>query len=172
MKGLHFNVPESVDGWGAIDDRVMGGVSCSRLCLHPDGHAVFEGEVSTKNGGGFASVRHEQLRLGDRGAEGYRLLVRGDGKRYKLNLRTDGGLDGIQYQAAFQPPAEQWVDVVLPLNLFMPRFRGRPVPNVPPLHPERVCQVGWMVGDGQTGPFRLDIRSVVALGSCPTGAAG
>ena len=52
---------------------------------------------------------------------------------------------------------------MLPLNLFIPRFRGHPVPNAPPLHPERVCQVGWMVGDGQTGPFRLDIRSVVAL---------
>lgn len=161
---LQFNVPETVDGWTAIDDRVMGGVSTSRMTFHPDGHAVFEGEVSTDNGGGFASVRHPQLRLGAAGTVGYRLQVRGDGKRYKLNLRIDEGLDGVNYQAVFQPPAERWVDVVLPLTVFSARFRGQPVPNAPALRPERVCQVGWMVADGQAGAFQLGIRSVTCLG--------
>lgn len=160
---LQFNAPESVDGWTAIDDRVMGGVSTSRMTFHPDGHAVFEGEVSTDNGGGFASVRHPQLRLGEAGTVGYRLQVRGDGKRYKLNLRMDEGLNGVNYQAVFQPPAERWVDVVLLLNVFSPRYRSQPVSNAPTLCPERVCQVGWMVADGQTGAFQLGIRSVTCL---------
>lgn len=95
---------------------------------------------------------------------GYRLKVRCDGKRYRLNLRVDEGLDGVNYPAVFQPPAECWVDVVLLLNVFSPRYRGNPVPNAPTLRPERVCQVGWMVADGQTGPFQLAIRSVTCLG--------
>ena len=164
MHVLHFNAPESVDGWTAIDDRVMGGVSSSRMTFHPDGHAVFEGVVSTDNGGGFASVRHPQLRLGDAGTVGYRLQVRGDDKRYKLNLRMDGGLDGVNYQAVFQPPADRWVDLLLPLTVFSPRFRGQRVPSAPTLRPERVCQVGWMVADGQAGPFQLAIRTVSCLG--------
>jgi len=164
MQGLHFNTPESVNGWSAIDDRVMGGVSQSRLTFHPEGHAVFEGVVSTDNGGGFASVRHPELRLGDAGTAGYRLHVRGDGKRYKLNLRIDGGLDGVNYQAVLQPPDGRWVEVTLPLNLFSPSYRGRPVPNALALRPEQACQVGWMVADGQFGPFRLDIRSITVLG--------
>jgi Complex I intermediate-associated protein 30 (CIA30) len=49
--------------WGSLDDVVMGGVSESGLYLSPgsgpDGcdAAVFSGNVSTDNNGGFASVR-------------------------------------------------------------------------------------------------------------------
>lgn len=164
MQRLDFSIPSSVEGWSAIDDRVMGGVSSSQLRFHPEGYAVFEGEVSTANGGGFASVRHPELRLGVPGTQGYRLHVRGDGKRFKLNLRMDEGLDGVNYQAVFQPPAGRWVEILLPLNSFSPRYRGRPVPSAPPLSPAKVCQVGWMVADGQTDAFRLDIRTVTAVG--------
>ncbi|HYN61623.1 MAG TPA: CIA30 family protein [Rubrivivax sp.] len=41
-----FSDPVSVNDWAAIDDRVMGGVSRSRLRHDPAGHAVFEGLVS------------------------------------------------------------------------------------------------------------------------------
>ena len=164
MQRLDFSAPSSVEGWTSIDDRVMGGMSSSRLRFHPDGHAVFEGDVSNANGGGFASVRHPALRLGIHGTEGYRLHVRGDGKCFKLNLRMEDGLDGVNYQAGFQPPADRWVEIFLPINTFSPRYRGRPVPNAPPLRPEKVCQVGWMVADGQAGGFQLDIRAVTAVG--------
>jgi hypothetical protein len=41
-----------VDGWTAIDDRVMGGVSRSRLRHDSDGlFAVFEGNVSLERNG-------------------------------------------------------------------------------------------------------------------------
>lgn len=85
MHILDFHAPDCVHGWSAIDDRVMGGVSTSQLVFHPDGHAVFTGVVSTDRGGGFASVRHPALSLGDAGTVGYGLQVRGDGKRYKFN---------------------------------------------------------------------------------------
>ena len=163
MTDLHFSTPASVAGWTAIDDRVMGGVSSSRLVFHPEGHAVFEGTVSRANGGGFASVRHNTLRLGAGDTVAYRLRVRGDGKRYKLNLRMDGAFDGVSHQAAFQPPADQWTEVDLPLQAFSATHRGRAVPGAPALRPDRVRQVGWMVADGQTGPFVLAIRSVVCV---------
>jgi hypothetical protein len=84
----------------AIDDAVMGGVSASRLRYDPAGHAVFEGVVSLDSNGGFASVRSRRGELGTPGAVSYVLEVRGDGKRYKLNLRTDDAFDGVSYQAA------------------------------------------------------------------------
>lgn len=160
MRTIHFTSPSSVEGWAAIGDRVMGGMSSSQLRCHADGHAVFEGEVSSENGGGFASVRHANLALGTADTTAYGLQVLGDGKRYKLNLRTDGAFDGINHQAVFQPPAGQWVDVVLPLALFSARHRGRAVPGVPALRPEQVRQVGLLVADAQTGPFALAIRSI------------
>ena len=106
-----------------------------------------------------------RLRLGAADTVSYRLHVRGDGKRYKLNLRLDGAFDGVNHQAVFEPPAHQWADVDLPLAAFKATYRGRVVPGAPALHPEQVCQMGWMVADGQTGPFVLAIRSVECVNS-------
>ena len=96
---IDFSKPEAVEGWLLIDDRVMGGVSRSQMRHDPAGFAVFAGEVSLERGGGFASVRCADFRIGE-DAHALLLEVRG-GKRYKLHLRTDDGLGGINYQAAF-----------------------------------------------------------------------
>lgn len=173
---LSFESAASVAGWSAVDDRVMGGISASRL-RHDDsavaeagkdagtaGFAVFEGVVSLDRNGGFASVRLASglQPLGVPAASAYVLRVLGDGHRYKLNLRTDAAFDGVNYQAAFTPPAGGWVSLRLPLEAFEPTFRGRTVPGAPPLDPARVCQVGLMIADRQSGPFSLALRSLHA----------
>ena len=61
-----FSDPAPVDAWAAIDDRVMGGISRSRLRHDRAGHAVFEGTVCLERNGGFASVRSSPGALGQR----------------------------------------------------------------------------------------------------------
>jgi hypothetical protein len=90
------------------------------------------------------------------------LEVFGDGRRYKLNLRTDDGFDGLNYQAAFDAPPGEWSQVLLPVAGFQPTFRGRSVPNAPPLQTARVRQIGLMIADRQAGPFALAVRSIRA----------
>ena len=158
---IDFSLPVSLDGWSPIGDVVMGGISRSRLDHEPAGHASFSGVVSLERNGGFASVRSPLLALGAPGAAAYLLEVRGDGQRYKLSLRTDEAFDGVNYQVAFvAPPA--WTTLHLPLAEFQPGFRGRAVPDAPPLDPARVRQVGLMIADRQAGPFALAIRSFAA----------
>lgn len=152
-----FASPDGLLGWSAIDDAVMGGASASRLRHDPRGHAVFEGTVSRRNNAGFASVRCTPRALGAAGAAGYCMRVRGDGMRYKLNLRIDDDFDGVSYQAAFIAPAGPWRDVRLPLAAFRAKFRGREVAGMGPLDPARVRQAGLMIGDGQAGAFMLEI---------------
>jgi len=166
---LIFDTPETVTQWRAIDDQVMGGMSASRMRFDPASFAVFEGVVSLENNGGFASVRAACTDLASAHISGYQLTVRGDGKRYKLNLRTDDAFDGVNYQAVFVPPAGVWVTLTLHVADFQPTWRGRPVPEAGPLHPARVCQLGWMVADRQAGPFALAIASIVCLQE-PAGA--
>lgn len=139
-----------------VDDAVMGGRSWSRLEDGPDG-AVFGGVVSLEDGGGFASVRSAPLALDLSGGSGLTLRVRGDGRRYKLNLRTDAALDGVTWQAPFAPAARVWEDVTLPFAAFEPRWRGRPVPEAGALEPARVTTLGLLVSDRQAGPFRLEV---------------
>lgn len=159
---FRFDSAASVTDWYAIDDAVMGGVSRSRLRHDAAGHAVFEGVLSLDNRGGFASVRSRPRDLGAAGAVAYLLEARGDGRRYKLNLRTDDAFDGMNYQAEFEPPAGAWASVRLPLDAFAPTFRGRHVPGAPPLDPARLRQVGLLIADRQAGSFSLDVRSMGA----------
>ena len=81
----------------------MGGVSESGICLR-SGYAVFSGNVSTDNSGGFASVRtrnfEPSLNLGN--YRGIELRVKGDGQRYKLFVRTETKWDGVGYAHSFQ----------------------------------------------------------------------
>jgi hypothetical protein len=158
-----FTADNSVSGWASIDDRVMGGLSLSRLRHHPLGHAVFEGTVTQENNGGFASVRSPTLDLGVPGAICYLLTVNGDGKKYKINLRTDDAFDGITYQSAFDSPVGVWTTLRLPVAHFSATWRGRKVPDAPGLDCSHVRQIGLMIADGQVGPFALSLR---VIGSC------
>lgn len=159
---LRFDSAESLAPWQPINDGVMGGRSSSRLRWSDEGHAVFEGVVSLENGGGFASIRAHTLALAASGIVGYRITVRGDGKRYKFNLRTEETFDGVNYQAEFFPASAQWSTIDLPLAVFSPSYRGRVVADAPALDPANVRQVGWMISARQAGPFQLGIQSVTA----------
>ena len=163
ITGVVFDRPESVAGWAAIDDRVMGGVSRSRMRFDPAGQAWFEGEVSLDRGGGFASVRAAALPLGGPSTRAWRLEVLGDGRRYRLSLFTVEAFDAPSWQAGFAPPAGRWATVELPLEAFEPRLRGRAVPGAPPLEPARIRQLGLLIGDRQAGPFALALRRIVRV---------
>jgi len=155
-----FADPLAAQAWYSIDDRVMGGVSHSRLRHVPPGHAVFEGEVSLERNGGFASVRSSPAARGLPGAQDCLMEVRGDGKQFKLSLLTDDGFDSLNYQAPFTPAVAEWQILRLPLAAFRASFRGREVVGAPPLDPARIRQVGLMIAARQGGPFALAIRQI------------
>jgi hypothetical protein len=155
-----FAVPSAADAWHAIDDRVMGGVSRSRQRADPGGHAVFEGEVSLERHGGFASVRSSPGERGLSGAQACLVDVRGHPRVFKLSLLVDDGFDSLSFQADFTPAGSHWQSVHLPLAAFRARFRGRDLPDAPPLDPARIRQVGLMVAARQAGAFSLDIRRI------------
>lgn len=162
MPALWFDFadPAAVAPWSPVDDRVMGGLSRSHLRHDAAGHAVFEGEVSLARQGGFASVRSAPAARGRHGATACVIEVRGDGRRFKLNLRTDDGVDSLHHQASFQPAPGSWQTLRLPLALFRASFRGREVPGAAALDPARIRQVGLMTADRQAGPFSLSIRRI------------
>lgn len=154
-----FSDPAAAAEWRAIDDRVMGGVSSSRLRHDAAGHAVFEGQVSLERNGGFASIRSTPAGRGQPGARSCVIEVRAAGQRYKLNLLTDDAFDGVHYQAGFVPGAD-WQTLRLPLADFRATFRGREVPGAPALDPARIRQVGLVIAERQAGAFALEIRRI------------
>jgi len=64
---IDFKDPAEDRQWEKVNDVVMGGLSRSRITID-GGTAVFQGEVSLENYGGFASVRSLPRNFG---LEGY-----------------------------------------------------------------------------------------------------
>jgi len=160
LMNLAFTLLAATATWTSVDDVVMGGRSESHAIVTSDSTLLFTGVVSLENDGGFASIR-SALQSHDLGAaDGIVLRVRGDGRRYRVSLRTDGPDGGVQYQAGFEAPAARWLEVSLPFAGFEARFRGRAVPDAPALDPARIRSFGLMVADRQAGPFRLEIDTV------------
>ncbi|WP_019502184.1 CIA30 family protein [Pseudanabaena sp. PCC 6802] len=161
--------------WGALDDVVMGGVSESGIRL-VDGIAVFSGNVSTNNSGGFASVRTRnfEMPINLAGYDGIELRVKGDGQRYKFMLRTSTKWDGVAYCYSFDTLDRNWIDVCIPFTSFVPVFRARTVSDAPPLELQNIYALQLMLSkfeyDGDLNPkfraglFELQVQSIKAYG--------
>jgi len=148
---------EEVPRWLAINDDVMGGISQSRIKLSPTATAIFSGQLSLENNGGFASIRKRADNYNLDGCTGVILKVKGDGRTYQFRVKTDGLYDGIAYRALFATDAHHWQTITLPFDSFCASFRGRPVPEAPVLRPEQIRQIGFLLADKQQGSFRLEI---------------
>jgi hypothetical protein len=156
-----FSQPDLAVLFHPIGDRVMGGVSSGALSSWED-CAVFSGEVSFLNQGGFASVRSKAGAWDLSAFTGIELKVRSDGKVYKLSLTTDPRYDSVVYRASFSPPADEWATVRIPFQECSPTFRGEKVPAAPPLDPSLINTFGLLISDRQEGDFRLGIKSISA----------
>jgi NADH dehydrogenase [ubiquinone] 1 alpha subcomplex assembly factor 1 len=159
---LDFSLPGEEKRWEITTDEVMGGVSQSQMSITSNKTAIFHGEVSLENYGGFASIRTRPQEYQLDGYAGLSLRVKGDGKKYRLRLRTDDAFEGIAYQAGFATQSEKWITVHLPFNEFIPVFRGRAVPDAPKLEAGHIRRIGFRIADKQAGPFTLEIEWVKA----------
>ncbi len=157
-----FEDPQIEDQWRSINDTVMGGVSYSRLLIDKRGFAVFFGVVSLENNGGFASVRSFPKHYDLSDYEGLAIRVKGDGKRYKLSLKTEDRLDGVVYQQSFETFEDRWKKIYLPFCDFKPGFRGRLLENAKPLNPSEIRTFGFVIAEKQDGVFQLNIDWIKA----------
>ena len=105
--------------WVPFSDQVMGGISEVNVFeLEEDGISFYrlEGNVSTKNNGGFIQLR-AGVNLRNKNIEGIRIKVRGNNNEYYLHLRSPRMLPWNYYTAKFYA-SEEWMVVDLPLSSF------------------------------------------------------
>ena len=154
---LNFRDIDNTGRWMVVNDGVMGGVSRSNVNLHTEGYLVFAGEVSTDYGGGFASIRtyYENWEIGK--YEGFILRVKGDGKTYQFRCRMGDNIYEVAYRNYFLTNDEEWQEIILPFDGFLPTYRGRVLTNFPQLDPKKIQQFGFMISDKQVGDFNLEI---------------
>lgn len=171
--------------WGALDDVVMGGVSESTLQIDPTGGedggpaGIFKGVVSTANNGGFTSIRTKNFSVPEdlSAYDGLELRVKGDGRRYKLIVRTSSDWDTVGYTSGFDTVAGQWQSIKVPFTSLLPIFRAKTVKDAPPFDPSSIISLQLMFSkfeyDGKLNPtfkegeFQLPLSSIRAYISDP-----
>ncbi|KAJ1426157.1 hypothetical protein SESBI_10554 [Sesbania bispinosa] len=166
--------------WGALDDVVMGGVSESTFQIDPSGSenggptGVFKGVVSTANNGGFTSIRTKNFSEPEdlSAYDGLEFRLKGDGRRYKIIVRTSRDWDTVGYTAGFDTEKGKWQSIQVPFSSLRPIFRARTVSDAPPFDPNNVISLQLMFSkfeyDGKLnetfmeGPFELPVSSIRA----------
>jgi uncharacterized protein YbjT (DUF2867 family) len=153
----------------------MGGVSESSLRLIENA-ALFTGNVSTANSGGFVSVRTRNFNppLNLAAYQGIELRVKGDGQRYKFILRCEAKWDGISYCYSFDTEKDRSIDVRIPFEALIPVFRAKTLQNAPPFDSSQVYALQLMLSkfeyDGALNPhfrpggFALQVETIKAYG--------
>jgi hypothetical protein len=148
--------------WRAVSDRVMGGVSLATV--EPtvlDGRPCVRltGDVSLENNGGFVQMALDLSQEGALDASRYAgvwLVVRGNGERYNVHLRTpDTERSWQSYRASFTADAT-WRCVELPFAWFQPHRLSKP------LDTSHLSRLG-LVAIGRA--FHADL-AVAELGLC------
>lgn len=149
-------------GWYTVDDNVMGGVSSSTVAVVDPGLLSFTGNMSLENNGGFSSVRSDWTTMNLSDADGVLLRVLGDGKLYRLRIRTAETGRGISYNALFQTTPDSWKLVYIPFADMVPTYRGF-LMDVDPLNPATIGSFGFMLSDKQPGEFSLTVDWIRAV---------
>jgi len=143
--------------WDPVSDQVMGGLSELKFSELTDKSISFyrlEGEVSTKNNGGFIQFR-SRVEAKDSNYSGVRIKTRGNGETYEIHLRTPATfLPWQYYQAAFST-TDKWEIVKIPLINFKPSGILLPAR----INAEKIRSVG-IVAFGKNHEARVDVQNI------------
>ena len=90
-----FSKGETVE-WRTVNDNVMGGRSVGDFEVG-DSTLNFKGRTNT-NGGGFSSIRASAQSLDLEGATGFRLKLKGDGRKYTYRLRNRNSRESYWFE--------------------------------------------------------------------------
>ena len=154
-----FGYHSTALNWQSLGDWVMGGQSDGAVISINDSEGLFSGTVRLDNGGGFASAKADLPHpLDASDSTGIELLARGDGKTYKIGLRTNTDRGSVVYQHSFTPETERWSTVQLPFSDFTPTWRGKTLTDAEALNTKHLASVSLFVSGRQAGVFRLLMR--------------
>ncbi|KAG5179544.1 NADH:ubiquinone oxidoreductase complex I [Tribonema minus] len=167
----------SLPEWAPLDDVIMGGKSSSAwdAAAGDRDFARWSGELVT-DGGGFCGTVVKKLNFDTAGYDGIRLVVRGDGSRFKFRLKPAdmAQANEYQYQASFDTVDGAWVTAELPFSAFTAVRRNDVIYAAPPVDKgpsgTKMSSIGIVLSRFEyneyanykckPGPFSLDVRAI------------
>lgn len=167
-----FTHGEEGTRWRTVNDGVMGGRSDGRFRILDGKTMEFFGTLSLENNGGFASVRSRPAKLGLRQGDALIVRLKGDGRRYSMNLYVPTLRTAFSYRVEFDTRKDRWIEIRAPLEEFVATSYGRVLHNFPEVDPSRITSMGFLLGDKRQGPFSLEIDWIKVEDRDPRNEAG
>jgi NADH dehydrogenase [ubiquinone] 1 alpha subcomplex assembly factor 1 len=140
--------------WYVRNDSVMGGISSSQFRIQ-NGVLEFTGRIRLENGGGFSGIRTVAGQYDLSGFTGLRLRLRGDGKRYALQV-GDNLNSRISYWFDFSTKAGVWQEIAVPFSAMRPRRSGELV-QVRALDKSQIVFFGMITRNPTASRFKLEV---------------
>jgi len=153
---VEFNNSSDIKNWLIVNDDVMGGLSKSNF-YYSNKHAIFEGEISLKNNGGFASVRGNIDKIDVSPIKKINLVIQGDKKKYQLRIKKNKE-DYYSYIHNFKTTGKNEI-ISIELSEFIPYFRGRRL-NKDNFSHNQIEQISFLIGNKSEEKFKLKIKKV------------
>ncbi|KAI7819830.1 NADH:ubiquinone oxidoreductase intermediate-associated protein 30 [Gamsiella multidivaricata] len=177
---------EDLKGWLVGCDKDIGGFSEAHLEITKNGtgkSSRFYGHLSLDlpenedvEKSGYAGIRTKTRPGSVFGTpvwdtclyEYLSLRVKGDERKYFVNLQTDGVVptDLYQHRLFLKTPGE-WETVLIPFKDFILTNQGFIQEDQIEIYRERVKNVGVSIIDRKSGPFELEIESISAANVGP-----
>ena len=141
--------------WKIVNDSVMGGRSDATLKLKNNLYGIFNGYLSLQNNGGFSSIR-AYYPPDLKNVKSITIRVKGDGRQYSFRVRGNTS-NWAWYTHSFDTIDGEWIEKELKIDDFYPVYRGYYLNDMPLLSEIIIKEIGIMLSDKQTGPFKLAI---------------
>ncbi len=146
-----------LDGWEVEDDNVMGGLSRGRLVVNEAGNALFTGDISLDNNGGFSSIQYDFASLDVSGYQALCLGLRGDGKRYQVRVES---APRARHAYAFDFQTDgNWQVIEIPFRQ-MEAIRHGDRLDLPNYPGETMTRIQILAGEGRAESFQLEIDRI------------
>ncbi|WP_336070532.1 CIA30 family protein [Mesoflavibacter sp. CH_XMU1404-2] len=154
---IDFNNNSNISNWQVVDDVVMGGKSNGNFQLNKDGYAVFSGDVSLENNGGFSSVQYTFDALNITNYKTVCIKLKGDGNNYQFRLKRDQN-DYYSYKKEFKTNGD-WQTIKLQLASLQPTYRGRSL-DIPNFNSNSIEQLTFLIANKKPQSFKLVLDKI------------
>ncbi|KAG0168379.1 hypothetical protein DFQ30_004840 [Apophysomyces sp. BC1015] len=176
---LSLKTKQDLDHWAIGCDKDIGGFSNASIEITPENTGLFHGSISLElpsnreiQQSGYAAVRSKPQPSSMFGTPCWdtslfrylAMRVRGDRRKYFVNIQTDGVIatDVYQHRLFLRDPGN-WETVMIPFRDFILTNNGMIQEQQIEMFREKVKTVGFSLQDRQDGPFKLEIEWIKAM---------
>lgn len=150
-----FSKNSDLNNWQVVNDGVMGGLSRGNMTISENGTALFTGQISLENNGGFSSVRYYTGAIDVEGYATLTLYLKGDGKNYQVRVRENNN-DNFSYITTFKTSGK-WETIEISLKEMYPSWRGRKLDR-PNFQGKSIVELTFLIGNKKEESFRLELQ--------------